>query len=144
MCAEDYQRLAQDFIDALNDGDWDRCGEVLAPEVVLEERTIESRTTTSVALVARLQEIRDAAPDIRISVDSWVATAGGFVAGEVMWTRDALEVDGAVSGMIFLSFEADRLRSIHELHAPLPKRLYCSICLRPPPGRVELERPLMR
>jgi hypothetical protein len=136
MAAEDSQRLAQDFIEAFNEGEWNRYSQLVAPEVVLDERTIEKQTYNAEDLIERLQEVRAAAPGIRINVDSWVAADdGSVVAGEVAWTRDDLEGNEAVSGTIFLSIEEGRVRTIHELHAPLPQRLRCPICMPIPPIR---------
>src|SRR4051794_13390867 len=114
MTAEDSQRLVQEFIEALNEGDWDHCSRFLTPDVYLEERTIESRADGVESLIGRFQELRGAAPGIRVDVDSWVTAGdGSTVAAEVTWTRDDREDDGAVSGTVFFSIAGDRVRGIH-------------------------------
>jgi len=133
MTAEDSQRLAQQFLNAFNEGDWERCSQLVTSDVVLEERTIEGQTDGVEGLIRRCQEMRDAAPGIRVDVNLWVtANDGSTVAGEVTWTRDDLEDVGTVSGTIFFSIAEERLRTIHELHAPMPERLNCDLCIIQP------------
>jgi steroid delta-isomerase-like uncharacterized protein len=122
---QDLIKRADDFIDAFNDGDWQRFAAGLAPEVVYEEAGTQRRVGGVDAYVQLCQGWKQAFPDARGAIRNVVAN-GSTVVQEIMWEgtqTGTLEGPGGslppsgkrvrFPASLWITFSGDEMKEIH-------------------------------
>jgi SnoaL-like domain len=116
MPAEDAQQVAQEFLDAFNASDWERCSGLLADEVTYKG-PIGDRANDAEGTLEQLRKIRDVVPGLVGTVRTWeVSDDNSAVAAVARWRDTELDNPRQLLGTLQLTIENGRLASISERH----------------------------
>ena len=139
MTRIDLQRAAETLVEAFNDGAFDQLAEVLADSISYNELSTPFRASTRNDCVRRLREVRDRAPGVRGTVQSWTIDEGqGVAVGRLVWGVKDAEDRPVMPGFLELTFDQNNLVTrVRELRT-LPGVLsFCPCAEIPPVGPVE-------
>jgi len=117
MAREDLQQLAISFLEAFNDGDWERYAEIIAPDATYYERGSERTAHSARRSVAILRQYRGITPGLKGEPSVWVIDeVTSTVAVQIVWSQVGTENPVTVPGNFFFTIRGGRIASVSEQH----------------------------
>jgi len=105
------------FLEAFNDGDWERYAEILAPDVTYYERGTERRANNARRSVAIIRKYRTITPGLKGDPSAWVIDeVTSTVAVEIVWRQIDTGNPVTVPGNFFFTMQGGRIIGVSEQH----------------------------